>query len=378
MSDDDPAAVDGLVDDLERAASAYERACDRVAEAGEDRVQRLAEHYDELTSLFDRYEEEATGDGDFATFIEFQEEMAKFSERLPEDLPQRERFEEVDDVMQQRRLTEKDFARAREVIGPVADDVGLLDEREATRSRYRELRKRARSRIRDLDEHIANLEDLQALGDADLDAPVERLREPIAAYDDAVTDAFGTFRREASARDVLGFVQQTSAFPLVPYREPPTGLVEYVESRPPGTESIPQLLEYADFSASKLDHYVDDPDALKRAISSNQTYLRRLDAEPLAVGWPPPAADELRWRVRELIQVVGRFADDDVLVALREVRSLPEATDYERLRQSARARDQLTDEQRERLASGAVATDLERAREARERLRDRLGDLPEP
>jgi hypothetical protein len=378
MSDDDLAAVDGLLDDLERAASAYENACDRVDEAGEARVERLAEHYDELTNLFDRYEEEATGDGDFRVFIEFQEAMATFIERLPEDLPQRERFEDVDDVMQQRRLTEKDFARAREIIGPVAEDVGLLDEREATRTRYRDLRKRARSRVRDLDERIADLEDLQTLGEADLDAPVERLRDPIDAYDDAVTEAFGTFKREESARDVLAFVERTSAFPLVGFRDPPADLVEYVESAPPGTEPIPQLLEYAEYSASKLSHYVDDGDALKRAVSTNQTYLRRLDAEPLTVGWPPPAADELRWQVRELMQVAGRFADDDVLVALRTVRSLPEETDYERLRQSARARNQLTEGERKRLASGAVADELARARDARERLSDRLDALPEP
>jgi len=378
MSEDDLAAVDGLLDDLSRAASAYENACDRVDDAGEDRVERLAEHYDELTELFDRYEEEATGDGDFRTFIEFQEAMATFIERLPEELPQRERFEEVDDVMQQRRLTEKDFARAREIIGPVADDVGLLEERRATRSRYRDLRKRARSRGRSLDERIAELEDLRALGAADLDAPVERLREPIDAYDDAVTEAFAAFKREASARDVLAFVERTSAFPLVGFRDPPADLVEYVESTPPGTEPIPQLLEYAEYSASKLSHYVDDGDALKRAVSTNQTYLRRLDAEPLTIGWPPPDADVLRWRVRELMQVAGRFADDDVLVALRRVRSLPDETDYERLRQSARARSQLTDRERERLASGAVADELARARDARERLTDRLEDLPDP
>jgi hypothetical protein len=60
------------------------------------------------------------------------------------------------------------------------------------------------------------------------------------------------------------------------------------------------------------------------------------------------------------------------------VRSLPDEVDYERLRRSARARDQLTDAQRERLASGAVAADLDRAREGREQLAARLEDLPEP
>ena len=378
MQGDDLAAVDGLLDDLDRAASAYERACERVESAGEARLERLEDHYEDLTDLFDRYEEQATGDGDFKVFIEFQEAMATFIERLPEDLDERERFEEVDDVMQQRRLTEKDFDRAREIIDPVAEEVGLLEERRATEERYRKLRKRARSRIRDLDEHVADLADLQDLGEADLDAPVERLREPIDAYNDAVTDAFAAFKREADAREVLDFVARTTAFPLVGFRDPPEALVEYVETHEPGTEPIPQLLEYADFSTSKLSHYVDDPDALKRAVATSQTYLRRLDADPLTVDWPPPDEDVLGWRVRELIQVVGRFADDDVLVALRTVRGLPSETDYERLRRSARARSQLTDEERDRLASGAVADELDRARDAREQLADRLDELPAP
>jgi len=367
--------VDGLLDDLDRAASAYERAREKVAEAGEDRIQRLADEHERLLEIFDRYEEEATGDGDFRTFIEFQEAMAEFTEGLPDDLPERERFEEVDDVMQQRRLTESDFARARDVLDPIAREVGLLEERRATRDRYQALRKRARQRIRDLDGRIADLESLLELGEADLDAPVEELRDPIAAYDDAVAEAFVEFKRDASARAVLSFVAATRAFPLVPYREPPDDLYEYVRTQPPGTEPIPRLLEYAEYSKSKLDHYVDDADALKRNVATNGTYLRRLDAEPLTVGWPPPPADRLRWRVRELIQVTGRFAPDEVVTRLRTVRALPDETDYERLRASAEAREKLTDEQRRRLASGAVADDLAAARDARERLRAKLDAL---
>ncbi|MFB6084845.1 MAG: hypothetical protein ABEJ94_11450 [Halorientalis sp.] len=371
-----PDDVAALIDDLESAHSAAEDAQARVAERGEAELEAVAEQYERLQDLFDTYEEEATGDGDFRVFIEFQEEMEKFVEGLPEALPHRERFEEVDEIMQQRRLTESDFERARETLAPAANDAALLEERDATRSRYEELRTRAERRVRELDERIADLEDLLELGAADLDAPVERLREPIDAYNDAVEAAFREFKREASARDVLAFVEATTAFPLVDYRQPPAKLAEYVANEPPGTEPIPTLLEYADYSKSKLDHYVDDAAGLKTAIGTSQTYLRRLDASPLTVSWPPPAAAELRFLARELIQVTGRFAPEDVVAKARTVRGLADRDDYDRLRTSAQAREQLDDEERERLRSGAVEAELAATREAREDLAATLDELP--
>ncbi|WP_424017114.1 DUF7118 family protein [Halorientalis pallida] len=371
-----PDDVAGLIADLESAHRAAENAQARVDERVEGDLEAVARQYDRLQALFDDYEEEATGDGDFRVFIEFQEEMEKFVDSLPEDLPHRECFEEVDDIMQQRRLTESDFDRAREALSPAADDAALLEEREATQNRYDELRTRAERRVRELDERIADLEALVAMGEADLDAPVERLREPIDAYNDAVEAAFREFKRDASAREVLGFVETTASFPLVDYRQPPAKLTEYVEHNPPGTEPIPTLLDYADYSKSKLDHYVDDATALKTAIGTNQTYLRRLDGGPLTVSWPPPAAEELRFLARELIQVTGRFAPEDVVAKARTVRALTDRADYGRLRTSAQAREQLDDDERERLQSGAVQADLEATRAAREELATTLSELP--
>jgi hypothetical protein len=368
--------VSGLVSDLESAATAAARAQDRVSERGEATLERIARYYGDLQDLFEEYEEGATGDGDFRTFIEFQEEMDAFIDRLPEDLPYRERFEAVDELMQQRRLTESDFAEARAELSPVADDVARLEERDATASRYRDLREQAQRRVRELGEHIRDLESLRELGAADLEAPVDHLREPIAAYDDAVGDAFQTFKRDERAERVLEFVAGTSAYPLVPFEEPPADLLEYVRTNEAGTEPIPQLLEYDDFSDSKLDHYVDSPRQLKQHVGTHRTYLRRLDADPLTVGWPPPTAAQLSFRTDELVSVVGKFAPAAVVERLRSLRELTDREDYERLRKSATAREQVTDEQRERLASGAVDDDIEAAREARGELEAALDSLP--
>jgi len=369
--------ADSLVADLDAAAEDIERARERVAEVGEAELDALADGYEELTTLFDRYEEEVTGDGDFQTFIQFQGQIADLTERLDEDLRHYEVFEEVDDLLQQRRLTESDWERVRSTLAPVRADVERVEERESARERYADARFAVEREIDALAERIDDLERLERLGDADLDAPTERLREPIEAYNDAATDAFQSFLREASAREVVRFVDATEAFPLVPFRTPPSDLREFVTTREVGTEPVGQLLEYADYSRSKLDHYVDDPDALKRAVATQKTYLQRLDPDPLTVDWPPPAPRTLWFRTRELTSVVARFVDDEsVLPSLREVRDLPRETEYERLRDSAQARERLGERQRERLASGAVSDDLDACRAARSRLEDALEAHP--
>ncbi|WP_226011635.1 DUF7118 family protein [Halomicrobium salinisoli] len=368
-SDDDAA------ERLRRADAERRRTRSAVESAGEEDLRALREACETLRETLDRYEDRATGDGDFAGFIEFQDRIAHFTNDLNEDLPERGTFEDVDDRLQKRRLTESDFAAVRERVTEAEATAEPLNDWEDARAEYREARKTARRRLDELADRIDELERLQRLGEADLDAPVERIREPVEAYDESVRAAFREFRGEAPAREVLEFTATTALFPLVPFAEPPEDLREFVQSSEVGTEPIPQLLEYADYSRSKLDHYVDDPAALKRNVATRETYLRRLDAEPLTVGWPPPAADVLRWQCDERISVVARFAPD-VVPDLRRVRELTRREDYAALRDSAVAREQLTSEERERLRSGAVERDLDAAREERERIEAALEELP--
>ena len=369
--------VEDLVRTLQRRASAYEEACDRVEEAGEQRLQRLQEHYEELTGLFSTYESRIVSDGegevDMEAFIEYQDELAHFFDHLPEDLPHREDFEAVDEMMHERYLKTTDFEAARDSLSEVAALVERLDERERTRERLREVRRDIELELKEIDDRIDHHERLVELGAADLDAPVEQLRDPIETYDDAVSAAFETFTSESSTREVLAFVESTAAFPLVTYRQPPADLAAYVDSADAGAETISKLLEYADYSPSKLDHYVDDARELKRNVATHRTYLKRLDVDPLTIGWPPPTAEALRFRCRELLSVVARFdPDESVLAALRTVREATRREDYQRLRDSAVARERLDADERERLKNGEVERELQDLRERRDRLAEAL------
>ncbi len=372
----DAAEEPDAVVELRAAADELDETERRVEEFGESDLSALADAHEEFTALLARYEEPATGDGDFETFIEFQGEIESFVERLPEDLLLRETFEACDDRLQQRRLTEADFADVRENLEPVADLAGRLEDRREARERYRAARSAVADRLHTVRGRIETLERVERLGDADLDAPTDRLREPIEAYNDAVRDAFDTFRRDSPARDVLATVADAQQFPVIEFRPPPPDLQEFVETAEVGTEPIPTLLEYAEYSRSKLDHYVSDPGALKTAVRPHTTYLSRLDADPLTVDWPPPAAEALGFHCREAERVVARFAPD-VVGALRPVRRLPKRTDFQRLRESAVARAELDEGQRERLQSGDIASELEALRVERDQLEAALEDYPE-
>lgn len=365
-----------MTSDLAEATREYRRLEEQVREVGEADLRATAGAHRSFLTLLDRYEDRATGSG-FQEYLEFQDAVADLMDDVDEDVPAYDAFEAADDAVEQRRLSAKDFDRARDRLSPAAEYADLLSDWEAARDRVRAARGAARDRLAELDDAIAEQEHLLELGDVDLDAPVERLRDPIDAYDEAVRAAFTDLRRDAPARDVFDLVGSTDQFPLVGFRSPPPRLHEYLRAAPVGEESVTRVLELADYSASKLSHYVEDPGEFTRHVATNRTYLMELDGEPLTVGYPPPPADEVRYLTREVLAVCNRFAPEPVTAALRRVRDLPRETDYDRLHRAAEARMELGPDQRERLASGEVAAELDRLRTERADLAQALEETPD-
>lgn len=387
-------ATDASLDRLRAARETWRAADEAVAEYGETTLERVAEAVEQFDQLTARYEESATGTGDFRAFVTFQEKVEELVADLPDDLPGRDAFETADDRLQQRRLSESDFAAARDALDTPRTLAERLDERADARREVSEARRAVNERIDTLDERIAELERVRRFADADVDAPTERLREPIERYDDRARETFDAFRRTVSAREVLTVVDETRHFPLVPFERPPDELLSYLRDAPVGDEPIPTLLAYDDYSRSKLAHYVDDPGQFQARIAVHRTYLDRLSADPLLVGWPPPAAGALRARADELASVVGRVRrriDDlpaatttgadtadsneaDAVALARRLHRLPKETAYERLREAALAETELTPDQRERLRSGEVSAELDQLRSERTRLADALDE----
>ncbi|ELY36291.1 DUF7118 family protein [Natronorubrum tibetense] len=361
---------------LEAARERFERADARIADHGGEAVTDAAEAYRDATDLLENYVDRATGTGreNFQAYVQLEGKFDSLVTSLPDDLKGREAFDEALDAIDKRRLSESDFERAHDALEPAAQYAELLEEREAAREAIDDARTAAGKRYRELDDEIADRERLLELANADLEAPVEELREPIEAYNEAIEAAFQEFRLEASAREVFALLDRSRWYPFVDYQQPPDDLAAYIRDDPAGEYTIPELLEYANYSHSKLDHYVASADELKRRVATQQTFLDGIDAEPLTIEWPPDEAGVLRRRTREMRPFVARVADEDCVVALRSIRRLTTdpAFDYDRLQTAAQAVVQLTPAERERLADGRVADELEALRTERERLEETL------
>ena len=359
--------TDELLAELREARAEREEIAAEIDRYGEESVRAVADAVAEATRLFDRYADSATGTGDFEAYLEFQSQVAELVESLPEELPEREGFEAANEAVDQRTISESDFQRARESIAEARAIADLLDRREAADQRVDDAERAVSERLSAIDRRLDELAELRRLGDADLSAPTEELTEPIERYDEAVREAFAAFVDDAPVRELLGLLETTGHYPLIDYQRPPPELVEYVRNHPAGEEPLPTLLSYADYSGSKLSHYVEDPTAFETTVPVHRTFLDRIDAEPLTVGSPPPAAD-LRYLADELVSVVARFADEETVALARELRDLARRDDYDRLRDAVVAENELSDDQREALRNGEVEAEAERLREARERL----------
>ena len=369
-SESPPSALDRLESARERLADAEAAIDDQGGEAVSD----AATAYRDARDLLESYVDRATGTGreNFKAYVELEGKFASLVEELPDDLANRAAFENALEAIDKRRLSESDFERAHEALEPARRYDELLAERQAAREAVRDARTAASKRIRAIDEQLDDRKRLLELADADLDAPVEELRDPIERYNDAIRAAFVDYRQSASAREVFAMLDRSRWYPFVGYEQPPTDLREFVETDPAGEYTIPELLEYADYSRSKLAHYVDDADELKRKVATQQTYVDGIDAEPLTIEWPPGPAGVLRQRTRELRPFVDRLANEETVAMLRDVQLWTRDPDYDRLQTAAQAVAQLTSEERERLREGAIADELESLRAERTRLEDAL------
>ena len=352
--DDDPiAAAAEAAAELRERYDELRRIEDRITDLGRERVEAAADAYRRAHRVLDQYEEDAVGTGDFGSYVQFEGEFAH-AVNVDDDALAAESFAAADETVDKRRLSESDFAAAREALEPAGEYVDLLTDRDEAVDDYRIARKAAIDARKSLEARLDELREVAEMADADLDADVDRIREPIEAYNDAVRESFREFYKTASARDVFGFLDRADGTPFVDVDVPPTDLAEYVAEYGAGEEPLPTLLEYADYSNSKLEHYVDDPGALRTAVAVHRTYIERLDAEPLTLGWPPKPGDELAYEIDELIPLVSRVADDETVAILRSIRDLAREEEYERLRRAAEVRDALDDPELDLLERGVI------------------------
>ena len=354
--------------DLETAHDRFRAATERLAPLSPAEADTATDACRTAEQLMDTYEERATGSGDFAGYVQFRARIDDLVDSIPADHPLRSAFEDMADAVDKRRLSSRDFDRARAALDPVHEVADVLAERAAAREEFDSAKRAVRRSLADVDRRLEELDEMLALADVDLDRSTESIEAPIARYNAAVEEEYDSYLDSTPARTVLDDRRHARWFPLVPVDPPPTPLVETLD-RLETSLTIPELLEYAEYSRSKLGHYVDDPDALRTAVRTDRTYLERIDATPYRIAWPPSPALVLRHRCRELASVIGRFAADETIAALREVRLATRPPDrFDALREVAHADAALDAEQRDRLRRGEVAAERTELESVRARL----------
>lgn len=367
------------IERLHHAGEAYASAVAAVDAIDGAKATTVPELLRRFESILRAYQDRATGSGDFRGYLEFRREVDTFVADLPEDLAARDAFEAAGERLDERRLLERHFDAAREALEPAREIAATLENRTTAAAELRAARDAAIRHRDALDARIDRLDQLLQYRGIDVDASVAPIRDPIVTYNQAVREAFGVFRRERPAGEVLALFDLADRYPLVGMTAPPAALLGQVQTGDFATLTIPELLEFADFSRSKLAHYIDDPTTFREAIAEHRRYLERRDATPFEIDWPPPPADHLRWRGRELVSVVDRFADEDAVVALRNVlSSVRDNSSYTELRRVALARADLGPDERRRLASGDLAAERADRQADRERLDAVLDDVPVP
>lgn len=361
---------DALITELESAYDAYQSIQSTIGEIGRDRLDELDRLYNRFDTLLSTYKESASGSGreTFEQYIAFQSELETFETSLPEDGLETGVFEDAIDYLDQRRLQESDFEEARVILEPAVDTLGILTERDEARNSFTAAKRAVEQRIDELTDEIDHLQELLAFEDTDFDVPVDQLRSLIEAYNQAVRDDFSSYKSNTSSREFIQFLETTTAYPLIEFPSPPPELVDYLESTEVGTEPTPRVLEYTNYTRSKLSHYVDDPSTFQARIGANQTYLDRLSADPLMISWPPPAPDELHWRIRELTSIINRFAPAETVRKLNDLQKFSHQDDYLDLRLAARADAALDEQEKQRLTTGELREELETKQRDRDQL----------
>jgi len=227
-----------VIAELETAYRRVRTIESEIDDHGEDNVEAAADAYRNATRLLDRYEDSATGTGDFKAYLQFQNEFIALAEGLSDDALAAEAFQRASDRMDKRRLNESDFDYAREQTEAAAEAVDLLERREEAHSAYRQARHDAKARKDELDAEADRLRRVRELGGVDLDIPLDPLQEPVEAYNAAVREAFDEFRRTESARALFELLAAGADRPLVDADRPPRDLAEYIESAPRGRGAI--------------------------------------------------------------------------------------------------------------------------------------------
>jgi len=229
----------------------------RIADLGRDRIETAADAYRRAHRVLDQYEEDAVGTGDFGSYVQF-----RGSSRGGRRRRRRARGRRVRRCGRCGRQTPALGDRLRR--RPRRVGAGWQLRRPARRPRRGPRRLPGRAQGRERPGRRSTPGSTTCARSPGWPTRTSTPTWTGSPRADRVVQRRGPrgvrlLYKSASARDVFSFLDRADGTPFVDADVPPTDLREYVTDYDAGEEPLPTLLEYADYSNSKLEHYVDDP-----------------------------------------------------------------------------------------------------------------------
>lgn len=326
-----------MTDDVE----SLEDALDTVEEVGAEPLRNAANLKSRFDAAVREYRDSATGRDDFGSYVEFRSIATAVEEAVEEDeVYGEDSFLQAAERFDRRTIREKHFDRAEEDLADVEAAVEDLGQAERLQDEVAGMRHRLRRRLDELedekDELLGELEQVKEYEDVD----AEELVGLVDEYDRRVKQEFQEFRERASAADVVRVGARAGELPLVDDQPVDVDDARTLEDVA-GDRTVEQVLEMADHSRSKLEHYVDDAVEFRRAVP--RSFLESFDGSAFEIGFDEPA-DVVRYEAPELRKVVQGFADEDVVDLLRRIRRLAMDDEYEEMRRAHQAAGELDPE----------------------------------
>lgn len=343
----------------------YAELRETVREVGEERAEQTRELYRRIEDAFEEYRDDATGHGEFGKYVEFQNIVIAAEENLEEaEVYRSEDFERALSRLDARTLQDKHFQGARSDLTEVAEFVEKYD-------RYENLREELREELSELEKRTEELESRaeeteKRLEKAELAQEVDcsKLRETVEEYNEGVRGDFEGFVSEAPAVEVARLGEKTLDAPLVDDAPIERGAADRL-GRYVDDETVSRVLELADASDGKLSHYFEDPDGFRDAVP--RVFFETAEPEPFELSYETEGV--VRRRVPELVSLVGRFAEEETVAALRRVGDIARNGEY------AEARNALLAEKEAGASIEELQDELDEVRSEKERAEERAEDI---
>lgn len=340
-----------------------------VREVGEERAEQTRELYRRIEDALEEYREDATGHGEFGKYVEFQNIVIASEETLEEsEVYHTEDFERALSRLDARTLQDKHFRGARSDLSDVAEFVEKYDRYEELHEELREELSRLERRTEELESRASDTEERLEKAKVAQEVDCSKLREAVEDYNEGVREDFEVFVSEAPAVEVARLGEKTLDAPLVDDAPVERGasdrLRRYVDD-----ETVSRVLELADASDGKLSHYFENPDGFRDAVP--RVFFETAEPETFELSYEREGV--VRRRVPELVSLVGMFADEETVAALRRVGDIARNGGYSDMRRALVAKkeagasvEELSDELDE------VRSEKERAEERADEIRNVL------